>query len=181
MNVPLFPSNQFDQVVLADLKHFQIAAPTTARLVKHRVSSTCLSVPERTYGSQGWLICNQQIVAIIQGLEVGAVFSDGAPFKSIKRLSVAIPISFKTKAVCPLPRQVSSQAVLACQFPSEVFPYRAVFQKVAPRFVRIYSFEASSSLLDYVDQMLGAEASKYHQDRFPGEIFMLFLCFFQVV
>ncbi len=25
------------------------------------------------------------------------------------------------------------------------------------------------------------DASKYHQDRFPGEIFMLFLCFFQVV
>lgn len=157
MNTQLFPNKRFNQVVIADLNHFQIAVPTTSKLVKKRILSAWVFVPERVYDSQGWLICDRQIIAYIKGLEVGALLSDGSPFKPIRRINPTIPISFKTEAVCPLPRQVLSQVAFACQFRDEAFPYHAVFQKVVPRFVRIYSFEANGSILDKVEQMLTAK------------------------
>ena len=153
----LFPNKRFDEVVIADLSHFQVAVPTTSKLIKKRIFSTWVSVPERIYDSQGWLICARRLVAYIKGLEVGAIFSQESPFEPIKRINPTIPISFKTEAICPLPRQVSHQAVFACQFTDEELPYHAVFQNVVPRFTNIYSFEEGSSLLDKVEQMLAAE------------------------
>lgn len=166
-NNQLLYNQQFDRVAIADLTHFQIAIPTTTKLVKKRIFSNLVFVLERVYSSQGWLIYEQQLIAYIEGLAIGAIFSEQQLFKPIKRLAPTIPISFNTKATSPLPSQVSSQAAFSCQFTDEVYPMQAIFQNVVPRFVRIYSAKTNDSILDRVRQMLETEAlfisQNYHQ------------------
>ena len=158
IDTQLFSCQKFEQVVIADFGNFQIAVPTTTKTIKKRIFSAWVTVKERIYHSQGWLICAGELVAYIKELKIGAIFLDKSPFKPIKRLSASIPLSFNTEAACSLPSQVSSEAAFVCQFKNEIYPYHAVFQNVVPRFVSISSFKTSNSLLTIVEQTLEAES-----------------------
>ncbi|MEM9162925.1 MAG: hypothetical protein AAGC54_07640, partial [Cyanobacteria bacterium P01_F01_bin.4] len=94
MNTQLFPNTPFDQVVIANLGPYQIAIPTTSRLVKKRFFSAWVPVPERIYATYGWLICDQKIVAHVKGLQIESANTAMAPLKSIKRLTASVPVSF---------------------------------------------------------------------------------------
>lgn len=157
INTQTFPDRKFPQVVIADFGNFQIAIPTTTKTVKKRILSAWIPIKERIYHSQGWLVCDGQLVAYIRGLEVGSVFSDKSPFKPIQRLSPGIPVSFNTEAASSLPPQVLSQSTFASQVTGDIYPYCAVFHNIVPRFVAISSLKAGNSLLEKVAQTLEAE------------------------
>ncbi|MEO1348652.1 MAG: hypothetical protein AAFW84_07620 [Cyanobacteria bacterium J06635_15] len=158
MNPQLLPNDSFNQVVIADLSHFQIAIPTTSRLANRRFLSTWMPIPERTYATYGWLVYDQKIAAHIKGLQIASINTAMGCLKPLKRLTASIPVSFQTETVWPLPQAVSEQSVFTYKVPDEIFAYRAVFRQRIPRFTRIYSFEDSLSLLDKVEQMLMNEA-----------------------
>lgn len=87
----------FNEIVVADFGPFQIAVLTTTQLVKRRIFSAHVPVPERTYQAQGWLIYNQQLIANLDGLKIGPIFSDDSPFNPLRRLAPAVPLSFDSK------------------------------------------------------------------------------------
>jgi len=183
-----FPQRDFNELVIADFKAFQIAVPTRANLVNKRVFSAWIPIPQRDYAAHGWLVCQQKVVARLQGLQVGPVVSLQAqaesPFQVARRLSVSIPISFQTKASEVLPKSVSTQTAFTYQCPGEMFAYRAAFHQIPPRFVRVYPFLGNDVLLATVEKMLNEEAlfisqnyerlkhSPFYQENFdlsPGE------------
>ena len=47
--------SSFNEVVIADFGLFQIAVPTTTQLVKQRIFSAHVPVPERTYQTRGFI------------------------------------------------------------------------------------------------------------------------------
>ena len=149
----------FNEVAIANLGHFQIAILSTTKIVNRRIFSAQVAVPERRYHSQGALIYDQQDIACLDALELGAASSDDSPLKPIRRLAPSIPISFQVKSSQPLPNQVSSQSTFACELSNTDFPYRTIFRQIQPRFVRVYPFESNNSLIDKVEQMLTDEAA----------------------
>lgn len=157
-----FPKKYFNELVIADFKTFQIAVPTRSNPVKKRIFSTWITVPQRKYATHGWLVWQQKVGAFLQGLKLGPVVLPQAqvelPFQVARRLSTSIPISFQTKASCVLPEVIAAQAAFTYQWPGEMFPYRAAFHQIAPRFARIYPFLGNGALLATVETMLHDEA-----------------------
>lgn len=157
-----FPKKYFNELVIANFKTFQIAVPTLANPVKKKIFSAWITVPQRDYATHGWLVSGQKVVALLQGLQIGPVVlpqkQAEAPFQVARRLSAAIPISFQTRASYALPNPVSAQAAFTYQCPGEIFPYRAAFHQIAPRFARIYPFLGNDTLLATVEKMLNDEA-----------------------
>ena len=147
----------FDEVAITDFNQFQIAVLTTTQMVNRYTFSASVPVPERIYQTQGWLICDQKIVAHIEELKLGFVFSSESPFSSIGRLAPSIPVSFEVKSSRPLPIQLHPQAAFVCEVPDTAFKHHAVFREISPRFVRLYPFCEDSSLLEKVRTMLKEE------------------------
>ncbi|MEM9266294.1 MAG: hypothetical protein AAGA46_12285 [Cyanobacteria bacterium P01_F01_bin.13] len=155
----------FNEVVIADFGAIQIAVLTIAQPVKRRIFSTHVSVPERTYQTQGWLIYNQQIIAHLEDLKIGSIFPDDEPFSPLYRLSPAVPLSFQVYSSHTLPLQVTKQATFACELQGADFPYHTIFRNIAPHFVRIYPFGERTNLLKNVKQLLQDEADFINQNR----------------
>lgn len=157
-----FPKKNFNELVIADFKTFQIAVPTRSNLVKKRIFSTWITIPQREYATHGWLVWQQKVVALLQGLQVGPVVLPQEqaefPFQVARRLSASVPISFQTRASCVLPDVIAIQAAFTYQCPGEMFPYRAAFHQIAPRFARIYPFLGNGPLFATVEKMLHDEA-----------------------
>ncbi|MEL6553541.1 MAG: hypothetical protein AAFQ63_08795 [Cyanobacteria bacterium J06621_11] len=149
----------FNEVAIADFNQFQIAVLTKAQSINRYIFSVPVSVPERLYQTQGWLIFNQQVVAQINNLKIGLVFSKSSPFKSVRRLAPSIPIFFEVRSCQPLPAQLQSRSAFSCQLPNSDFPYHTVFRCLSPRFVRLYPFNAGSSLVENVKCMLAERDS----------------------
>ncbi|MBE7384742.1 MAG: hypothetical protein F6J95_025425 [Leptolyngbya sp. SIO1E4] len=147
----------FNEIAIADLNRFQIAILTTTKAIKRHVLSAHIAIPKRLYQTQGWLIYNHKIIAHFDEFKVGSRSSRDSLFKPIRRLAPAIPISFEVRSSQTLPTRVLSQAALVCELPETDFPHHTVFRHILPRFVRIYPFEANSSVLEKVEQMLVAE------------------------
>lgn len=68
-----FPKKYFDELVIADFKSFQIVVPTRANPVKKKILSAWITVPQRDYAAHGWLVWQQKVVALLQGLQLGPV------------------------------------------------------------------------------------------------------------
>lgn len=154
-----------NEIAIADLKHFQIVVPTTAKLINRAVLSAQIPVPERYYQKQGWLIYNQQLTAHLEALTIDSIFPKDSPFKPIHRLSSGVPISFQVRSSCPLTPQIAAQAAFTTQLPETDHPYYAVFRQVKPRFVKIYPFRATMRLLQDVEQTLVAESRFVSQNQ----------------
>ena len=157
IDTKLFHDRQFKHLTIANFRDFQIVVPTMTKMVEKQILSARVSVPEKIYDPQGWLISQGKIVAYIKGLEVGSVFSERSPFEPVRRINPSIPVSFEVESTNSLPTEVLRQAAFACQFEDEVFSYHALFKNVVPRFAKIYSFDTNNSVLDRVKQMLQAE------------------------
>lgn len=155
----------FNEVVIADLGSFQIAVLTTTQLVQRPIFSARVPVPERTYQTQGWLIHNQHMIAHLDGLQIGPIFSDDGPFNPLRRLAPAVPLSFEVHSSHALPSQVTQQAAFACQIQTADFPYHTIFRHISPHFVRIYPFGQRTNLLKIVKQLLADEADFVSQNR----------------
>ncbi|MEL6552050.1 MAG: hypothetical protein AAFQ63_01115 [Cyanobacteria bacterium J06621_11] len=155
-----FPSRAsdllFNEVAIADLNQFQIAVLTTTQKTRRQLFSAEISVSERVYQSQGWLIHNQRIVAHFDNLEIGLIFPKDSPFKVSRRIAVAVPIAFEVRSTQHLPLEVRARATLVCELPKADFPYHSVFRQILPRFVKIYDYRENCSLLDQVRDMLAA-------------------------
>ncbi|MEO1388452.1 MAG: hypothetical protein AAFV85_13920 [Cyanobacteria bacterium J06634_6] len=150
------PERLFNEVIVADLNQFQIAVLTTTQQAKRQIFSTWVPVPKRIYQSQGWLICNQKIVAHFDKLEIGLVFPAGSPFNISRRIAPGVPIAFEVRSAQPLPAQLRAQAAFFCEIPEADFPHHGVFRQKLPRFVKIYAYQADDSLLNKVRDMLSA-------------------------
>lgn len=159
MNNPICQNSSavFDEVAIADLKHFQIAVLTTSKAFNRHILSACVPVARRFYQTQGWLIHNYRMTACLSGLVINTAFSENSSFKPIRRLAPSVPISFEVKSHQPLPEQILSQATFVCKLPNTGYSHHAVFRRKVPRFVRVYPFELGNSLLEKVAQMLADE------------------------
>ncbi len=155
----------FNEVVIANFGPFQIAVLTTTRLVKRQLFSAQVPVPERTYQTQGWLIYNQQLVANLNGLEIGPIFSEDGPFNPLHRLSPSVPLSFEVQSSQALPAPVTEQATFACELQGTDFPFHTIFRNISPHFVRIYPFGQRANLLRNVKQLLEDEADFVSQNH----------------
>lgn len=156
--VPPYSKAVFDEVAIADFNHFQTAVLTTTDLVNRRVFSAQIPVPERRYQTHGWLISDHQLISYFDGLTIGKPDADDALFKPVRRISPSVPVSFDVASYQPLATKISSQASLVCRLPETHVPYLTIFHQISPRFVRIYPFGNSDSLLAMVDQMLTDQA-----------------------
>lgn len=148
---------RFGEVAIADFGPFQIAVLTTTVTVNRPLLSTPSAITERVYHHQGYLICQGQIVADLQSLDIGVVGSQQGPFQAIQRLAPAVNLAFEIRSRCSLPETVLTQARFAYQLPNSPAPYRAVFRQICPRFVRIYPFVGVTTLPAQVVQMQAAE------------------------
>ncbi len=148
---------RFDEVAIADFGPFQIAVLTTTVTVNRQLLSTPSSITERVYHSQGHLICQGQIVADLQSLEIGVVGTQQGLFKAIQRLAPAVNLAFEIKSPRSLPETVLTQARFAYQLPNSPSSYRAVFRQICPRFVRIYPFVGATAVPKQVVQMQAEE------------------------
>lgn len=144
----------FDEVAIADFDQFQITVLTKTKIVSKCILSVRVPVPERLYQSQGWLIYDQQVIAHISDLQIGLVFSESSPFKSVRRLAPSIPVSFEVRSSQPLPAQLQSRSAFVCTLPNSDFPYHTVFRCLSPRFVRLYPLNVSTPLIESVKRML---------------------------
>jgi hypothetical protein len=155
----------FNEVVIANFGPFQIAILTTTQLVKRQVFSAQVPVPERTYQTQGWLIYDQQLIANLEGLEIGTIFSEDGPFNPLRRLAPSVPLSFEIQSSRALPASVTEQATFACELQGADFPYHTIFRNLSPHFVRIYPFGQRTNLLRNVKQLLEDEADFVAQNH----------------
>ncbi|NER78567.1 MAG: hypothetical protein F6K42_03120 [Leptolyngbya sp. SIO1D8] len=166
--IPTIPENSnllFDELAIADTKHFQIAVPSTQKVVERKLSSNLIPISKRIYQTQGWLIYNHEVIAQLNGFQIGEAASENSVFKPIRRLAPSIPIAFEARSAQPLPTQVSTQATFACSIPGISLPYNTVFRQSIPRFVRVYPFQENDSPLDKVGQMLIDEATFISQNH----------------
>ncbi len=148
------PESLFDEVAIADLNQFQIAVLTTSRQAQRWIFSAAVTVPQRRYQPQGWLIYDQKIVAHFDSLEIGLIFPKDSPFSVSPRIAPAVPISFEVRSAQRLPLAVCDRAALVCELPKADFPYHSVFRQMLPRFVKVYPYQASDSLVNLVGRML---------------------------
>ncbi|MEM7065803.1 MAG: hypothetical protein AAF572_21895 [Cyanobacteria bacterium P01_B01_bin.77] len=164
---PLHQSSKsvFNEVVIANFGPFQIAILTTTQLVKRQIFSADVPVPERIYQTQGWLICNQQLIANLYGLQISPIFSEDGPFNPLRRLAPSVPLSFEVKSSQALPTAITKQATFACELQGTNLPYHTIFRNVSPHFVRIYPFGQRMTLLRNVQQLLEDESSFVTQNR----------------
>mgnify|MGYP001791232406 CR=1 FL=1 len=163
-SVSQHPVPLFNEVAIADFDQFQIAVLTATQMVYRNLLSARVLVPERVYQTQGWLICDQQVIAHIDALKIGLVFSKNSPFRSIRRLAPSVPVFFEVMSSQPLPTSIQSRSFFVCNLPSSDFPHHTVFRCISPRFVRIYPFSSSSSLLEKVKCMLAERDSFISQN-----------------
>jgi hypothetical protein len=164
------PPNQslkrlFNEIAIADFGTFQIAVLTYTQLVERRILSSSISVPERTYQTQGWVIYNQQLIAHLDNLKIESIFLKDTPFKPLRRLAPAVPLSFEIQGSHPLPSLITKQATFACELPETDFPYHTIFHNISPHFVRVYPFGARTNLMKQVREMLQDEIDFVAQNR----------------
>ena len=161
-SVPKPSKSVFDEVAIADFGPFQIAVLTNTTLVNKPIFSAQVTVPQRQYQSQGWLIYDGRVMTALEGLTLGSVFSEDSPFKPIQRMAPALPVSFEVQSSQPLPTQVSTQASFTCELQDTDFPFHNIFRQICPRFVRVYPFgkttALSTTLSAQVKQLLADEA-----------------------
>ncbi|MEL7504993.1 MAG: hypothetical protein AAFN18_21270 [Cyanobacteria bacterium J06554_6] len=170
---------QFDQIVIADLGPFQIAVPTTAKLVRKPFFSSWLPVPERSYSSQGWLVYNGTVTARMSAVKLGNITLESSPLPPIQRLSPGIPVDFQSTSAASLPEAVAAQAMLACQLGGERGAYHAIFRQQVPKFVRIYPYGAATALAAQVKHMLASEAQFLAQNRHRLEQLPFYQAYFE--
>ena len=163
-NLPETSEHPFDEIVIANFGAIQIAVSTTKRMVQRQIAATRLSVPQRHYHSQGWLICDRQIIAVAEAFEIGTVSPTAVSTRLIKRLDPGIPLSFEAKGAHPFPHKAITAATFAYEFQDEEFPYHAMFHHISPRFVRIYPLRPMKRLIHQVDQFLAEEAAFIDQN-----------------
>lgn len=161
-SVPKSSKPVFDEVAIADFGPFQIAVLTHTTLVNRRLFSAQMPVSQRHYQSQGWLIYDGQVIAALECLTLGSIFSEASPFTPIQRMAPALPISFEVQSSQPLPTQVSRQATFTCELQGTDFPFHSIFRQICPRFVRVYPFgktlTLSAALSTQVKQLLAEES-----------------------
>ncbi|MGF1521509.1 MAG: hypothetical protein ACFBSF_04220 [Leptolyngbyaceae cyanobacterium] len=164
---PPFLKSSFAEVVAADLGDFQIIVPTAAQAARSASRSLLLTVPQRQYSREGWIVYRDRVVSRLFALEVGEITTEGGLFRPIKRLGPAVPLAFETRSCKPLPKSVMDANTFSCQYPESATPYCSVFRNLAPVFVRIYPAPNlhRKFLVDKAQQLLTEKAQFVAQNR----------------
>ncbi len=126
------------EIAVADLGAFQIIVPTFRPAVDNSFKLTGSATSRRTYSTEGWVTYQDAIIGTLAHLEIGDT-SEPSPWRSLKRLGPAVPLTFEIKSPRSLPSALLTQSTLAYQFHHELIRYYALFQNIQPHFVRIYS------------------------------------------
>lgn len=142
----------FREIVIADLADFQILVPTDIIKISKKNNPLNLPKKQRIYSKQGWVHLNDQIIGQVQGLRIQSIANHNFPFKINPRISSGIPVSFEISTSQPLPQEISGKALFRYQFEELPGFYYAMFQNIKPRFVRIYTLQLKSTLLEQIQQ-----------------------------